>query len=481
MNAAVLHSALRRVLLFDGLDEAELAWLAKVGEPRRLVPGEILFREGQPAVHFYVLLDGELVVTKVMDGREEELTRHSSDPSSARPEPGKPPAAHCVTGEIPLLSGTAHAATVRAEGPVRVVGYSGEVFAEMLERCNGVARRLLPVLAWRLKSVEAQARDHAAAAALDTLAAALAHELNNPVSVVDRAARELADIVELLVETAWSWGEVASPAEHASVSAMIRLLVAAEPDDALPVDALTMADIEDELADWAEAAGARHPGLLATVMAERGLLLADLRGHTAGLGPHVLPAALDHLAAVLEARTTAAELSQAGLRIAALVAATRDYSRRDRGPRRAVSVVESLESTLTLLRTKLGPVSVVREYQPELPRLSGYPSELGQVWTNLIDNAVDAMAGRGTLTLRAGHEADTLVVEVIDSGPGIAADVLPRVFEPFFTTKDVGRGRGLGLHLAHQIVTQRHKGTITARSVPGETRIEVRLPVTADP
>jgi signal transduction histidine kinase len=481
MSAGSLRAALGRVLLFEGLAEGELAWLAKVGEPRRLVPGEVLFREGQPAAHFYVLLDGELVVTKILDGQEEELTRHSSDPASARPEPGKPLAANCVTGEIPLLSGTAHAATVRAEGPVKLVGYSGEDFVEMLDRCNGVARRLLPVLAWRLKSVQAQARDHAAAAALDTLAAALAHELNNPVSVVDRAARELADVVELLVETAWSWGEVASPDEHTSVAAMIRQLVAAEPDDALPVDALTMADIEDELADWAQAAGAAHPELLATVMAERGLLLADLREHTAGLGPTVLPAALDHLAAVLEARTTAAELSQAGRRIAALVAATRDCTRRDRGPRREVSVVESLESTLTLLRTKLGPVSVVRDYQPELPALSGHPAELGQVWTNLVDNALDAMSGRGTLTLRVRHEAGVLVVDVIDSGPGIAAEALPRVFEPFFTTKDVGRGRGLGLHLAHQIVTQRHKGTISARSVPGETRIEVRLPVYADP
>ncbi|MFJ8567225.1 sensor histidine kinase [Streptomyces sp. NPDC093514] len=200
---------------------------------------------------------------------------------------------------------------------------------------------------------------------------------------------------------------------------------------------------------------------LCGLLAELGLVLLAL-----GLGS----------AAVLEIRSLAAELRAAGPRISQLVSATRDYANLDRAPEQSFRVTEGLENTPVVLRAKLAGISIVREYEPGLPELTGYPSELNQVWTNLVDNAAEAMEGAGVLTLRARAEGVCMVVEVVDTGRGIPAASLPRIFEPFYTTKDVGKGTGLGLHLSYRIVTQRHHGSITARSRPGETRMVVRLP-----
>jgi signal transduction histidine kinase len=211
---------------------------------------------------------------------------------------------------------------------------------------------------------------------------------------------------------------------------------------------------------------------------ELGWLLERLEG----VGEAALPAALDHLAALLETRALTAELRAAGPRISQLVSATRDYANLDRAPEQRFSVTAGLENTLVVLRSKLAGIRVERAYDPDLPELTGYPSELNQVWTNLVDNAAEAMEGSGVLTLRVRTEGVCMVVEVTDSGRGIPEDVLPRIFEPFYTTKDVGKGTGLGLHLSYRIVTQRHHGSITARSRPGETRMTVRLPLAgADP
>ena len=466
-GSAGLVDALRQVPLFAGETEEDLRWLAESAEQRTLAPGEALFRSGEPATHFYVLLEGDLL--------------------QADTERGMPSAARGVVGETPLLTGSDYTAAAVADGAVSVLAYPRDVLFEILTRCPGVTRALVPILAWRAESIRTKAEGLAATAAYDTLAASLAHELNNPVAVVDHVARGLTDIVQLLVESGMGWGAAASPAEYASITAMIRAFVGAggtarampgSGSDAAPtVDAIMMAESEDALAQWAAGAGAGRPDLLATVMAERGLRLADLRQHTEGLSPRVLPAALDHLAAVLETRSMAAELAAAGARVAALVTATRDYSQWELGTRQTFSVVDCLESALVLLRARLRSVRIVRDYGRGLPLVHGHPSELNRVWVNLLENALDAMGGRGTLTLRVRDEGGGLLVEVADTGSGIPSDVLPHIFEPFYTTKDMGKGSGLGLHLAHQIVTRRHRGTISARSVPGETRIEIHLPV----
>ncbi|WP_073778870.1 ATP-binding protein [Streptomyces sp. MJM1172] len=477
MTEPELRTALSGLEIFEGLTEDQLDWLVSVSEPRVLGDGEVLFRDGEEATGFHVLLAGGLVVTKVVDGREEVLTRHSTEEESAAAEEhdGKPSAAHRFTGELPLLTDGSYVATAAASGPATtVVAYPKPVFFEMLTRCHGVAAVLIPVLAWRIKSSEVQARKRATVEALGTLAAGLAHELNNPAAAVARAAQELAPALERLTRTAYAWGAAASGAER---SVLERL---AEELDKLPppeiTDPLAQADAEEEIADWAQEAGTERAGLLGSGISDLGLELGWLLERLEGVGEPALPAALDHLAALLETRSLAAELRAAGPRISQLVAATRDYANLDRAPEQTFSVTDGLENTLVVLRAKLAGISIVRKYEPDLPELTGYPSELNQVWTNLVDNAAEAMEGSGVLTLRVRAEGVCMVVEITDTGRGIPEDSLPRIFEPFYTTKDVGKGTGLGLHLSYRIVTQRHHGSIAARSRPGETRMVIRLP-----
>ncbi|MET9852995.1 ATP-binding protein [Streptomyces sp. NPDC006450] len=477
-NTAALRTALRGLEIFESLTEEQLDWLVSVSEPRVLADGEVLFRDGEEARGFHVLLSGGLVVTKVVDGREEVLTRHSTEEESAAAEghDGKPSAAHRFTGELPLLTDGSYVATAAASGPATtVVAYAKPVFFEMLTRCHGVAAVLIPVLAWRIKSSEVQARKRATVEALGTLAAGLAHELNNPAAAVARAAQELAPALDHLTRTAQTWGAAATDAER---SVFDRL--AAELDKVAPplvTDPLDQADAEEQIADWAEEAGAERAGLLASGVCDLGLDLGGLLERLEGVGEPALPAALDHLAALLEIRSLAAELRAAGPRISQLVSATRDYANLDRAPEQRFAVTDGLENTLVVLRAKLAGIGIVRAYEADLPELTGYPGELNQVWTNLVDNAAAAMEGAGTLTLRVRVEGVCMVVEIADTGSGIPGESLPRIFEPFYTTKDVGKGTGLGLHLSYRIVTQRHHGSITARSRPGETRMTVRLPL----
>ncbi|MET9606798.1 ATP-binding protein [Streptomyces sp. NPDC006512] len=478
MNTALLRSALRELELFAAITDDQLDWLVAVSEPRVLADGEVLFRDGEEATGFHVLLSGGLLVTKVVDGREEVLTRHSTeeDGAAAEDHDGKPAAAHRFTGELPLLTDGSYVATAAASGPATtVVAYPKPVFFEMLTRCHGVAAVLLPVLAWRIKSSEVQARKRATVEALGTLAAGLAHELNNPAAAVARAAQELVPALDGLTRTARAWGAAASGAERTVLDRLAGELDALGPP--ATSDPLERADAEEEIADWAAETGAGHAGLLGSGASDLGLDLPWLRKRLEGIGAAALPAALDHLAALLEARSLAAELRAAGPRISQLVSATRDYANLDRAPEQRFAVTDGLENTLVVLKSKLTGITIVRTYEPELPELTGYPGELNQVWTNLVDNAAEAMEGAGVLTLRARAEGVCMVVEITDTGRGIPEEVLPRIFEPFYTTKDVGKGTGLGLHLSYRIVTQRHHGSITARSRPGETRMVVRLPL----
>ncbi|MFF4498033.1 ATP-binding protein [Streptomyces sp. NPDC001546] len=480
MSTKELRTALQGLEIFAAITEEQLDWLVSVSEPRVLADGEVLFRDGDEATCFHVLVSGGLVVTKVVDGREEVLTRHSTEEEDAAAEEhdGKPRAAHRFTGELPLLTDGSYVATASASGPATtVVAYPKPVFFEMLTRCHGVAAVLIPVLAWRIKSSEVQARKRATVEALGTLAAGLAHELNNPAAAVARAAQELVPALDRLTATAYAWGAAATEAERGALERLAGELDRLPPPET--TDPLAQADAEEEISDWAQDAGAARAGLLGSGASDLGLELPWLRERLEDIGAGALPAALDHLAALLEARSLAAELRAAGPRISQLVAATRDYANLDRAPEQRFAVTDGLENTLVVLRSKLSGITVVRAYDPDLPELTGYPGELNQVWTNLVDNAAEAMEGAGTLTLRCYAEGVCMVVEITDTGRGIPEDVLPRIFEPFYTTKDVGKGTGLGLHLSYRIVTQRHHGSLTARSRPGETRMLVRLPLAA--
>ena len=466
---------LRSIELFDELTEDQYAWLASVTGSRTLADGEVLFQDGAEATHFYILFDGELIVTKLIDGRNEVLTRHSSNPTAADQHDDKPSVAHRFTGELPLLTDGGYVATATAVGSTTVLAYTKDAFFDMLARCAGVARMLLPVLAWRIKSSEMQARNRATVMALGTLAAGLAHELNNPAAAMARVAQDLSPAILRLDESAQQWGSTADAREREVLVAAAR--AAAEAPVPTETDPMAVADAEDDLLAWAEERGCTRAAILASALADQGLTQDWLEEQLARVRPHSLPAALDYLSCLLETRVLTAELQAAAPRISTLVAATRDYTNLDRAPEQTFSVTDGLEATLTMLRPKLADVRIVRDYAGPMPLVTGYPTELNQVWTNLIDNAVDAMQGSGTLTLRVLREGACLNVEIGDTGAGIPADSLPRIFEPFYTTKDVGKGTGLGLHLSYRIVNQRHHGSITVRSAPGDTRMLVRIPM----
>lgn len=471
-TAGDLRQRLCDNMLFCGLTNDQLSWVAASCEIHELGDGDVLLREGEQASRFYALLDGELVVSKVMDGREQVLTRHIV-PAPADPAPdGKPPAANYFTNEMPLLTDGINVATITVSRHAIVLGFPKAAFFELIARCPDIASVMLPVLAWRVKATELRARNQATTAALGTLAAGLAHELNNPASAVVRAAGELSDAIGRFTETACQWGTRATPPERDILSAACEELCRSAHRASCGT-----ADDEDALFDWALERGASDPAGLSGTLADLGVTAASLESRLSGLSYPSMPAALDHLGTVLELAQLAADLRAAGSQISALVSATRGYANLDRAPEQVFAITEGIDATLAVLRHKLANISVVRAYEKDLPRIRGNPSELNQVWTNLIDNAVHAMDGAGTLTIRVDREIDCVRVEIADTGCGIPAETRHRIFEPFYTTKGAGQGTGLGLHLSHRIVTRSHGGSIGVSSVPGDTRFLVRLPI----
>jgi signal transduction histidine kinase len=476
----LMPSRLRDIELFRGLDTEQLAWLATAGAPVTLVDGEVLFEDGQQAEYFYVLLAGELLITKTVNGRDEVVARHSADASAAVPavatpgeEPDKPVAAHQFTGELPMLAGGGYVARGTAVGPTELLAYDQETFLEMIVRCPQVCRVLLPVLAWRIRSYELQAGRRALLGGLGTLAAGLAHELNNPTAAVVRAATDLrASVAELAVSSA-RWGRLATEEEDAVLAALAtRMRARTGPRD--PFEAV---DALDALTDLLAAQGLAGADELAAILADHGVEPEDLTEFSGRVRDYVLPAAVGSLAHGLRADALVADVVEASGRIAMLVRDTKAYTNLDRAPERAVDLTEGLDATLAMHAAKLASIKVCRDYAPDLPPVTAYPSELNQVWANLIDNAADAMDGHGMLRISTWREDRVAVVEIRDDGCGIPPDVVGMLFQPFFTTKDIGKGTGLGLHLSHGIVTIRHRGRIGVTSVPGDTRFTVRLPV----
>ncbi|MGW4642350.1 sensor histidine kinase [Sphaerisporangium sp. NPDC004334] len=472
MGAAdLLPDELRAHPLFDGLTGEQYRWLADSGRSRELGDGEVLFAEGAPARFFVVLLDGELLISKVVDDRDEVLARHSTRDGAEE----RAMLAHTFTGELCVLAGDAYLATATSVGHSRVALYDRDTFLQMLVRAPRVSEMVVPVLALRAQDMIVSGGRRSTLASLGTLAAGIAHELNNPASAVIRAIGELDDAVEELEAAAETWGQTAEQAERAALAAARRDWLA-RPRGSGPGDALGVSLLEEELQDWLEDHGLGDGSALAPLLAERGLDTGWLDDLGARVFDARLPAALRYLSESLRIRSCVMDVREAGTRVSAIVRNTKEYTNLDRAPETDVDVREGLESTLAMLRPKLAGITVVRDYAPPLPRVPGYPTELNQVWTNLVDNAAGAMGGRGELRVSVRGEGGCVLVEVADTGPGIDAAVLPRVFEPFFTTKDIGAGTGLGLHLSHRIVTKRHRGSITVRSRPGDTRFQVRLP-----
>ncbi len=351
-----------------------------------------------------------------------------------------------------------------------------KTFRSLVAKCSPLAETVLTAMVRRSQEVESQMRSHEKLAALGKLSAGLAHELNNPAAAAGRAARYLHDSIHQIQELAIRYDCRFSDPQRDAVVELRRTLV--EGRATRPALApLIRSDREDELGGWLADHEIADAWQLAPSLVDAGVTTELLERLAGRLGCDALAGAITWLETTLRMADLAGEVEQSTTRIAELVVAMKEYSYMDQASVQEIDVNRGLESTLKMFAFRLkGGIEVDRQYDPNLPRLVAHPGELNQVWTNLIDNALDALNGKGRLTVRSVREDDAVLVEIIDNGPGIPPEVLPHIFEPFFTTKEVGQGTGLGLDISYRIVTNRHHGSLRATSKAGETRFQVRLP-----
>lgn len=458
-----MTDTLPQTSLFPKLSDEQLQQLCECGSEMHLEPGEVLFVEGDPTYDFYVVLEGEIKITKRVGEEEIMIVVH---------KPGE------FTGELSMLTGGPSLASARAVGASRVLRFEANDFKHLVTTCTPMRDILIPAMAQRSKDLEAQMRQQEKLAALGKLSAGLAHELNNPAAAGRRAAQQLREVLQNMQSRTLSLHE-----QH--VSANVQQLLTELQQEAMthsttvpPLDPLTQSDREDALTDWLEQHEIADGWQMAATLVSAGIDEERLLPLADQMTSEALGSALTWLEATLTMNGLVNEVEQSTARISQLVKAVKAYSYMDQAPLQEIDLHEGLENTLTILGHKLKRgVTVTRAYDQSLPRICARGSELNQVWTNLIDNAIDAMNGRGQLEIRTEREHDDVLVEIADNGPGIPPAIQSRIWEPFFTTKGVGEGTGLGLDIARRIVVKRHRGNIRFFSEPGNTRFQVRLPI----
>jgi signal transduction histidine kinase len=405
---------LRKIEVFSDLPQEHLAWLAEKFEETHFQPGEIMAREGEPAEYLIVVLEGEIRMQR------------SSDPDS----PIYRGFAGQVTGLLPYSRLTHYPGTGRAVLPTRMLRLHKDLFPEMLQRMPQLGQRLVTIMADRIRETTKLETQRDKLMALGKLSAGLAHELNNPAAAAQRATASLRETLETVRDASIRLARHALSIEQRELILHFERK-AGQYTAAIPADALAQSDREERITTWLEAR--RVPD--------------------------------------------AWKIENSTKRISDLVRAIKEYSYMDQAAMQEIDLHQGLESTLTILHHRLkGGIRVVREYDKNLPRICAFGGELNQIWTNLLDNAIEAMQGKGELRVRTARELDRVLVEIQDTGPGIRPDVLPHIFEPFFTTKSVGEGTGLGLDTVCRIVRSHH-GEIRVSSQPGDTRFQVHLPI----
>jgi signal transduction histidine kinase len=453
---------LRGVDLFDGLSDTDLAEWVTLARTRHVDPGGIIAEQGEEPPGLQLLLEGRAQALILAQGRSEPVGHHT---------------AQTWMGAIAVLTGGTLGVRMQAETDCRMATVAPEDFKRLAFAQPEIHQRVMRQVAPVMSRVTEREQNSERLTSLGTMAAGLAHELNNPAAAARRAAAQMTEALEAIDSALASFVEAGVEREDAALLVTLQQQAIAQAASASALDALDAADAEDELLEQMQAMGVAEPWRLAEPLASAGADRQWLE-QVARLSGPATDAALRWVAASLTAGRLSAELCESTERMSSLVGAVKSYAYMDRGALVEIDLHEGLETTLTVLSYKLKhtTIALVRDYDRALPKLTVRGSELNQVWTNLLDNAIDALGEQGTITISTRADGECAVVEIADDGPGIPEELAGRIFDPFFTTKDVGQGTGLGLATARRIVVERHDGSLTLDSRPGRTVFRVRLP-----
>jgi signal transduction histidine kinase len=452
-------SELLRFPAFADLPDDQIAWFLSQSREQNLKAGEVYARQGDPPDTMFVLLEGEFEWRGEFGGETVVIAGKVGD----------------VTGALPFSRMKQFTVTGRAVSDSRILRFPASLFPDLIQKMPELAKRLVGVMADRVREATRLEQQRDRLAALGKLSAGLAHELNNPASAAKRAAAQLRDTLKSIKDASHELGRrELTPTQRAEIE---KLESSFTQRDEPPPDALTISDLEDQIDSLLRSHGQNDLWQLAAELAQRGIKPSALESLFENLDAATARAALVRIAASVEIASLLKEIENSTSRISDLVRAIKEYTFMDQSPVQNVDIVKSLEATLTILNHKLKRgITVQRDYQPIPLLVDSFGSELNQVWTNLIDNAIDAMNNQGELRVRTYREDGCVVVEIGDNGPGISPEIMSHIFEPFFTTKGVGAGTGLGLDTVQRIV-RKHRGNVQVHSKPGDTRFQVYLPL----
>lgn len=450
---------LLKIAAFAGLPDDQITWFFGQSQELKVKAGETYVRQGDPADAMFVILEGQFQFRGEFGGQTVVFPIKAGD----------------VTGVLPFSRMTQFTVTGRAVTDGRILRFPASLFPELTQRMPVLTQHLVGLLSDRVRETTRIEQQRDRLAALGKLSAGLAHELNNPASAAKRATSQLRQILKKIKDASHELGRrELTPAQKAEIENLEASITRA---DQPPLDALAASDLEGEIDSLLRSHGQNDLWQLSADLARRGIRPAVLESLFTKLEADTARAALIRLAASVEVANLLKEIESSTSRISDLVLAIKEYTFMDQAPVQNVDIVKTLENTLTILNYKLKHgVVVKRDYQRVPLLVNSFGSELNQVWTNLVDNAIDAMGGKGELRVRTYREDSCVVVEIGDNGPGISPEVKPHIFEPFFTTKGVGQGTGLGLDTVQRIV-KKHSGSIQVESQPGDTRFQVWLPM----
>jgi signal transduction histidine kinase len=454
---------LRSVPAFADLPEDQIEWFISQAGELCFKAGEALMSPGEPADAMFVLLEGQLQARGDIGGETVIITVDAGT----------------VTGRLPFSRMKTFTFGARAVTNCRILRFPATKYHDLAQKMPELTERLVGMMTDRVRETTRREQQRDRLAALGKLSAGLAHELNNPASAAKRAASQLRDILKRIKDASHDLGRrELTPTQKAEVEKLEAYLTQQnEP----PPDTLAMSELEDQLDSLLRSHGQNDLWQLSAGLARRNIQPEVLETLFGALDPGTARAALVRVGALVEVLSLLDEIESSATRISDLVLAIKEYTYMDQSPVQNVDIVKSLESTLTILNHKLKHgVTVQREYQRMPLLVNSFGSELNQVWTNIIDNAIDAMGGKGELRVRTYRDDSCVVVEIGDNGPGISAEVQTHIFEPFFTTKGVGEGTGLGLDTVQRIV-KKHRGNIQVTSKPGNTLFQVWLPLSDAP